>query len=76
MLHRPLANRWLNLAIAWELVLLLVIVYVPFLHKPFGTHSMELRDWAIVLPVALSVSPVLELTKWMARRGWLGPLDS
>jgi Ca2+-transporting ATPase len=28
--RNPLANRWLNIAVAWELVLLVVIVYLPF----------------------------------------------
>src|SRR5690606_21678422 len=31
VLHRPFVNKWLNLAIAWEILLLLVIVYVPLL---------------------------------------------
>jgi P-type Ca2+ transporter type 2C len=29
---RPFANRWLNIAIVWEIVLLLLIIYVPALH--------------------------------------------
>ncbi len=29
LLERPFANRWLNLAIAWELAMLLLVVYVP-----------------------------------------------
>src|SRR5262249_23597395 len=37
--HRPLANHWLNLAIAWELALLAAVIYVPFLQRPFGTFS-------------------------------------
>ena len=41
--HRPFANRWLNLAIVWELVLLGVIIYVPWLHEPFGTFSSQRR---------------------------------
>jgi Ca2+-transporting ATPase len=74
VLRRPFANRWLNLAIVWELILLTLIVYVPFLHAPFGTFSLPLVDWAIVLFVSLTVSPVLELAKWMERRGWFGRL--
>jgi len=29
--RRPFANRWLNLAVSWELVPLAVIVNLPFL---------------------------------------------
>jgi Ca2+-transporting ATPase len=74
VLNRPFANQWLNLAIVWELVLLALIVYVPSLHEPFHTFGLPLVDWVIVLGLALTVSPVLELAKWMERRGWFGEL--
>ncbi|MEX2287558.1 MAG: cation-translocating P-type ATPase [Planctomycetaceae bacterium] len=74
LLNRPFANTWLNWAILWELVLLLVIVNVPFLHEPFGTFSLPLVDWAIVVGLALTISPVLEAAKWMERRGWFGEM--
>ncbi len=72
--NHPFANKWLNLAIGWELSLLSLIVYLPFLHMPFGTFSLPLVDWLIILGLAFSVSPVLELAKWMERRGWFGKL--
>ncbi|WP_448338402.1 cation-translocating P-type ATPase [Chloroflexus aurantiacus] len=65
--HRPFANRWLNLAILWELVLLLGVVYLPFLHEPFGTFPLSLIDWLIIGGVALTIVPVLELAKWVLR---------
>jgi Ca2+-transporting ATPase len=74
VLNRPFANRWLNLAVLWELVLLVAIVHVPLLHVPFGTFSLSWREWAVVLILALTVVPVLELTKWCERRGWFGPV--
>jgi P-type Ca2+ transporter type 2C len=76
VLRRPFANKWLNLAIAWELLLLTLIVYLPFLQQPFGTFSLPLRDWLIVIALAFTVSPVLELAKWMVRRGWFGSVSS
>jgi Ca2+-transporting ATPase len=72
--HRPLANKWLNLAIVWELGLLLFIVSFPPLHEPFGTHALSAREWLISSCAALTVAPVLELAKWLERRGWLGKL--
>jgi Ca2+-transporting ATPase len=72
MLRRPFANRWLNLAVAWEVVLLALIVHVPLLQGPFGTSGLPPVDWSIVIALALTVSPVLELAKWMGRRGWFG----
>ena len=74
VLEKPFANKWLNLAILWELVLLGLIVYLPFLHAPFGTFSLTLADWIVIAGLSVSVLPVLELTKWIERRGWLGKL--
>ncbi|HOD49375.1 MAG TPA: cation-translocating P-type ATPase [Candidatus Hydrogenedentes bacterium] len=71
-LIRPFANKWLNAAIVWELMLLSLIVYVPFLHAPFGTYSLPWFDWAIVITLAATVAPVLEAAKWLERRGWFG----
>ncbi len=68
IIRQPFANRWLNLAIVWELALLGVVVYAPLLHAPLSTFALSLSDWAIVVPVAASVIPVLELAKVFARR--------
>jgi Ca2+-transporting ATPase len=70
--RRPFANKWLNLAVAWELVLLLLIIYVPFLHEPFSTFSLTVTDWAIVLALSVTVVPVLEIAKGLRRRGVFG----
>jgi Ca2+-transporting ATPase len=72
--RKPLANRWLNMAVAWELLLLAIIVYVPFFHRPFGTFSFAPADWMLTVALAFSIVPVLEAVKWMARRGWFGEL--
>ncbi|HYO91911.1 MAG TPA: cation-translocating P-type ATPase, partial [Pyrinomonadaceae bacterium] len=66
--NRPFANKWLNIAILWELVLLALIVYVPYLHGMFNTFSLTLNDWLIIIALALTISPVLEFVKWMERR--------
>ena len=72
--NRPLANRWLNIAVAWELALMIAIVYVPFLQRAFGTFSFSAIDWLMTIALAFSIVPVLETVKWMARRGWFGDL--
>jgi len=68
VLNKPFANKWLNWSILLELVVMVLIVYLPFLHRPFGTYSLPLVDWVIVVILAFSVSPVLELVKWFERR--------
>ncbi|MFA4872930.1 MAG: cation-translocating P-type ATPase [Patescibacteria group bacterium] len=68
VLRRPFANRWLNLAIAWELLLLALVIYVPFLQVPFKTVALSYADWAIVAGAAATVVPILEITKGLLRR--------
>jgi len=75
VLNKPFANKWLNWAILFDLLFLLVIVYVPWFHQPFGTYSLPWQDWAILVPLAFTVVPVLELAKWMERRGWFGTMS-
>jgi Ca2+-transporting ATPase len=74
VLNRPFANRWLNLAIAWELFALACVLYIPFLQRPFQTFSLMWTDWLLVAAGALTVVPVLELAKWLERRGYFGEL--
>ncbi|MBE3143772.1 MAG: HAD-IC family P-type ATPase, partial [Planctomycetes bacterium] len=68
VLNKPFANKWLNWAILAELLVMFVIVYLPVLQRPFGTYSLPLMDWVIVVVLAFSVSPVLEAVKWVERR--------
>jgi Ca2+-transporting ATPase len=75
VLAQPFANKWLNRAILWEIGLLLLIVYVPALHGPFSTFSLTLEDWLIILVLSFTVSPVLEIVKWLERRGWFGRME-
>jgi Ca2+-transporting ATPase len=71
VLREPFANKWLNLAIFWELIMLVLILYIPVLERVFGTVALPLNDWLIIIAAALTISPVLELTKWLERR-WFG----
>lgn len=74
VLTKPFANKWLNLAILWEIVLLVLVIYLPVLHDAFGTFYLPLLDWVFVLALALTIVPVLELAKFMVRRGWFGKM--
>ena len=72
VLNKPFANKWLNWAILVELLVMFLIVYLPILQRPFGTYSLPLMDWVIVVVLAGTISPVLELVKWLVRRGIFG----
>jgi Ca2+-transporting ATPase len=67
--ERPFRNRWLNLAVAWEVALLTIVLNVPFLESAFGTTDLSLAHWALVVGAALTIVPVLELGKLLVRRG-------
>ena len=75
ILNKPFESKWLNLAVGWELLLLVAIVYLPFLYEAFGTYSLALTDWVIAGGLAVTIVPVLELAKWMGRKGWFGIVD-
>jgi len=68
VLRRPFANRWLNLAIAWEVTLLALILYLPVLQVPFATFDLSWLDWAIVVGASATVLPVLDVAKALLRR--------
>ena len=68
IVRRPFANRWLNLAVAWEVVLLFAILYIPFFQRAFGTFSLTASDWALAVGLAFSIVPVIEIVKWVTRR--------
>ena len=73
--RRPFENKWLNLSILGGLMVLVLIVYLPFLHEPFGTFSLTLADWTDVILVAFTILPVLEISKWLVRHGIFGKED-
>jgi P-type Ca2+ transporter type 2C len=71
LLRSPFSNRWLNLAILWEVVLLVLVVELPFLQRAFDTTGLDLQEWLLVVACAATIVPVLELAKWLVRRGLL-----
>ena len=73
VLHRPFANKWLNLAIVWELLLLGVILFYPPLSRIFGVVPMDNEDRLMIALVAFTILPVLEIGKWLLRRSERAP---
>jgi P-type Ca2+ transporter type 2C len=60
-------NQWLWGAIAASLVLQVIVVYVPFLQRAFGTVALTARDWVLCVGVASSVLWLREGNKLIAR---------
>ncbi len=61
-------NKWMQYAVGASLVLLLAVIYVPFLQKVFGTVALTFGDWLMMLPFILLASVAAELTKAYLRR--------
>jgi len=49
--------------------MLALIPNVPLLERTFGTFGPSPGDWVIIVAAAFTVSPVLEVAKWVQRRG-------
>jgi Ca2+-transporting ATPase len=73
--YHPFSNRWLNLAILADLLMLLAVVHIPFFQVPFETFSLSLADWLVIAGASFTVFPILELAKWLERHGFFGILD-
>ena len=69
-LHRMglLSNRWMQRAVGLSIALMLLVIYVPFLNKPFNTAPLGLQHWGALLPLILVPALIAELTKWAIRR--------
>jgi Ca2+-transporting ATPase len=65
--ERLFTNYWLWAAVGVSLALQVVVVYVPFLQRAFGTVGLSGRDWLFCAAVASSVLWLTELRKVLAR---------
>jgi Ca2+-transporting ATPase len=55
----------MNLAVLSSLVLILAVVYVPFLQTIFKTLPLGWTQWSELLPLLLIPSLAAELTKYI-----------
>ncbi len=60
-------NRWLLLAILASFIMCILVIYVPFLQGPFNTYGLGINDWLIVVGLAATIFPVLEIAKLIGR---------
>jgi len=66
----PFTNRWLVLAICWEILLLCLLLNVPFLQNLFHLHAFSLGEWITILALVSSLFVVWEIAKFIVR--WRG----
>jgi Ca2+-transporting ATPase len=62
------SNKWMQWAVVASLIILLAIIYVPFLDPIFETTFLTVQDWLIMLPLILLPSLAAEANKWVLRQ--------
>ncbi len=59
------SNTWMLYAVASSMLLLLAVIYVPFLQPIFNTVPLGWAEWQIVLPLLFVPAIVAEISKWL-----------
>lgn len=61
-------NRYINIGILVEIVILAAVIYVPFLNGVFNTAPIGLAEWGYLLCIPFAVFGVEELRKLFVRK--------
>ena len=62
------SNHYINLGFVVEIVILLLIVYVPFLNGVFGTAPLGIYEWLYLIPIPFILFGIEELRKKIVRK--------
>jgi Ca2+-transporting ATPase len=65
----PFSNKYMQYAVGVSVVLLLVVIYIPFLNPIFDTRPLSLIDWVEIIPLVLLPAIAAEVTKLFLRGG-------
>jgi Ca2+-transporting ATPase len=61
------SNRYMQFAVGFSILLLMLVVSVPFLQPIFNTHLPAPREWAVIISLALIPAISEEITKLYLR---------
>lgn len=64
-----LTNRWLWLAILWECIVLILVLYIPVLQGAFRVFPLGVGDWLIIVLSSSTIFIAAEVYKFIIRRG-------
>jgi Ca2+-transporting ATPase len=62
------SNRWMVWATSASMLLMLLVLYVPFLRPFFSTVPLSLGDWLVMLPFMFIAPITAEVTKFFLKR--------
>ncbi len=60
-------NWWLLGALLWTAALTMGVIYIPFLATLFGIQTIHLNELLVALGLAISIIPIMEITKLIKR---------
>jgi len=62
------SNRFMNLAVSSSFVLLMGVIYIPFLNDIFNTIPLGWAQWQVILPLLLIPALTAETMKYILAR--------
>ena len=62
------SNKWMQLAVGFSLILVLITIYIPLFRHFFGTVFLSLNDWMTMLPFMLMAPIAAEIVKLFIRK--------
>jgi Ca2+-transporting ATPase len=62
------SNKYMQYAVGFSMVLVILVVNVPFLQPIFNTHFLTSTEWGVVLGLSLIPAVSEEITKFFLRR--------
>ncbi len=62
------ANKLLFLGLVYGFILIFAAIYLPVFNRLLGTMPLQIFEWLLILAVALMVTSLIELVKFVATR--------
>lgn len=62
------SNRHIITGIIFEIFLISLIIYVPFLQGVFNTHALGVAEWLLLIAIPIPLVLLEELRKWFVRK--------
>ena len=59
------SNRWVLGGVTLMVLLQLLFTYLPVMHTAFGSQSIGVREWRLIIGASLVVYIVIEFEKWI-----------
>jgi Ca2+-transporting ATPase len=61
-------HKWLLIALAWEVVLIAILVQIPAIRHSFGIAIPSLTDLMLISAIGIMVMAIIEASKMLLRR--------